>query len=59
MSKGAEVDSRDKVSTYNNVMYCITHMEFLVVTTSQGCYKVENTMDLQCSLPCCNLVKSL
>ena len=27
LSKGAEVDSRDKVSTYNNVMYCATHME--------------------------------
>ena len=23
LSKGAEVDSRDKVSTYNNVMYCV------------------------------------
>ena len=27
LSKGAEVDSRDNVSTYNNVMYCVTHME--------------------------------
>ena len=23
LSKGAEVDSRDDVSTYNNVMYCV------------------------------------
>ena len=23
LSKGAEVDSRDKVSKYNNVMYCV------------------------------------
>ena len=23
LSKGAEVDSRDYVSTYNNVMYCV------------------------------------
>ena len=23
LSKGAEVDSRDEVSTYNNVMYCV------------------------------------
>ena len=23
LSKGAEVDSRDEVSTYNNIMYCI------------------------------------
>ena len=23
LSKGAEVDSRDRVSTYNNVMYCV------------------------------------
>ena len=27
LSKDAEVDSRDEVSTYNNVMYCVTHME--------------------------------
>ena len=27
LSKGAEVDSRDKVSTYNNVMCCVTDME--------------------------------
>ena len=27
LSKGAEVDSRDLVSTYNNVMYCVTQME--------------------------------
>ena len=27
LSKGAEVDSREKVSTYSNVMYCVTHME--------------------------------
>ena len=27
LSKGTEVDSRDKVSTYNNVMCCVTHME--------------------------------
>ena len=25
----------------------------------QGCYKVENTMNLQVFLPCCNLVKCL
>ena len=23
LSKGADVDSRDEVSTYNNVMYCV------------------------------------
>ena len=23
LSKGAEVDGRDKVSAYNNVMYCV------------------------------------
>ena len=23
LSKGAEVDSKDEVSTYNNVMYCV------------------------------------
>ena len=23
LSKSAEVDTRDKVSTYNNVMYCV------------------------------------
>ena len=23
LSKGAEVDGRDNVSTYNNVMYCV------------------------------------
>ena len=27
LSEGAEVNSRDYVSTYNNVMYSVTHME--------------------------------
>ena len=29
LSKGAKVDSRDNVSTYNNVMYCVIAINLL------------------------------
>ena len=51
LSKGVEVDSRDRVSTYNNVMYCvIVIIQWLCGTVYKVCtirvlmYMIVNTV---------------
>ena len=41
LSKGVEVDSRDNVSTYNNVMYCVIAINSDCVVLCMKCVLLE------------------